>query len=39
MYAPFYVKRIIKMQDILKKTSVYIKDTNYVFLPQQTLKQ
>ena len=35
----FYIKTIKKVKDVSKKTSVFIKNTAFVFLPQQTLKQ
>ena len=34
-----YKKIIKKVKDVSKKTSVFIKKTTFVFLPQQTLKQ
>ena len=34
-----YKKTIKKLKDVSKKTSVFIKNTTFVFLPQQTLKQ
>ena len=34
-----YKKIIKKVKSVSKKTSVFIKNTTFVFLPQQTLKQ
>ena len=35
----FYKNTIKQVKDVSKKTSVFIKNTTFVFLPQQTLKQ
>ena len=34
-----YKKTINKLKDVSKRPSVFIKNTTFVFLPQQTLKQ